>query len=68
MTTVAVIGGGISGLSCALNIADQRPDIDVIVLEASDRLGLSEGRGITVPLARDVLGQLHANLQMTEED
>jgi protoporphyrinogen/coproporphyrinogen III oxidase len=39
MTTVAVIGGGISGLSCALHIADQRPDVNVRVLEASDRLG-----------------------------
>jgi len=39
MTTVAVIGGGISGLSCALHIADQRPDINVLILEASDRLG-----------------------------
>ena len=39
MTTVAVIGGGISGLSCALHIADQRPDINVLVLEASNRLG-----------------------------
>ncbi len=43
-------------------------DTACAIVEASDRLGLSEGRGITVPLARDVLGQLHANLQMTEED
>ncbi len=39
MSTVVVIGGGISGLSCALHIADSRPDVNVRVLEASDRLG-----------------------------
>ena len=38
------------------------------IVEASDRLGLSEGRGITVLLARNVLEQLDANSQMTEED
>jgi len=31
------------------------------VVEASDRLGLSEGRGITVPLAREVLQRLEMN-------
>lgn len=39
MPNVVVIGGGISGLSCALNIADRRPDLDLRVLEASSRLG-----------------------------
>ena len=39
MARVIVIGGGISGLSCALNLADQRPDLSVRVLEASGRLG-----------------------------
>ena len=39
MANVVVIGGGISGLSCALHIADQRPDVCLRVLEASNRLG-----------------------------
>jgi oxygen-dependent protoporphyrinogen oxidase len=39
MANVVVIGGGISGLSCALNLVDRRPDLCVRVLEASDRLG-----------------------------
>jgi oxygen-dependent protoporphyrinogen oxidase len=37
--TVAVVGGGISGLAAARRIAAARPDVDVIVLEASDRVG-----------------------------
>ena len=39
MPTVVVIGGGISGLSAALHIADQRPDAHIRLLEASGRLG-----------------------------
>jgi oxygen-dependent protoporphyrinogen oxidase len=39
MPRVVVIGGGISGLSCALDLIDRRPDISVRLLEASDRLG-----------------------------
>ena len=39
MSRVIVIGGGISGLSCALNLRDSRPDISVRLLEASGRLG-----------------------------
>ena len=31
------------------------------IVETSDQIGLSQGKGITVPLARDVLGQLYAN-------
>ncbi len=39
MSTVVVIGGGISGLSAALHISDLRPDVNLRLLEASDRLG-----------------------------
>jgi oxygen-dependent protoporphyrinogen oxidase len=39
MSNVIVIGGGISGLSCALKLSDRRPDVSVRLLEASDRLG-----------------------------
>ncbi len=39
MPRVVVIGGGISGLSCALGLIDRRPDLSVRLLEASDRLG-----------------------------
>ena len=39
MPRVVVIGGGISGLACALSLLDQRPDLSVRLLEASDRLG-----------------------------
>ena len=36
---VLVIGGGIAGLATALNLRDLRPDIEVVVLEAGDRVG-----------------------------
>jgi oxygen-dependent protoporphyrinogen oxidase len=39
MPTVAVIGGGISGLSAADRIARARPDATVVLLEAAGRLG-----------------------------
>jgi oxygen-dependent protoporphyrinogen oxidase len=37
--TVAVIGGGITGLSAAWEIQQRAPEIDLIVLEAGDRWG-----------------------------
>ncbi|TWT82382.1 Protoporphyrinogen oxidase [Planctomycetes bacterium CA13] len=36
---VAVIGGGVSGLAAAHHLLEIDPDIDVLLLEASDRLG-----------------------------
>jgi oxygen-dependent protoporphyrinogen oxidase len=39
VTTVAVVGGGISGLAAAWRITEQRPDVDVVVLEGSARVG-----------------------------
>jgi oxygen-dependent protoporphyrinogen oxidase len=34
-----VVGGGISGLTCALRLRQARPDLDLELLEASDRVG-----------------------------
>ena len=39
MTRVAVVGGGISGLSAALSLVDAHPDTQVVVLDAADRMG-----------------------------
>ena len=39
MPRVAVIGGGVAGLSAATAICRARPDADVVLLEASDRVG-----------------------------
>jgi len=38
-TTVVIVGGGLSGMCCAYRIATMRPDVKVIVLEQSQRLG-----------------------------
>ncbi len=46
MTQVVVVGGGITGLACALELIDA--GVDVTVLEASDRLG---GKIRTTPFA-----------------
>lgn len=37
--TIAVVGGGISGLAAAWRLASSRQDVKVVVLEASDRVG-----------------------------
>ena len=39
MTVVAVVGGGISGLAAARQLADELPDAEVVLFEAGDRLG-----------------------------
>jgi oxygen-dependent protoporphyrinogen oxidase len=39
MTRVAIVGGGIAGLATAHALRTQAPDAEVIVLEASDRVG-----------------------------
>lgn len=38
-TKVCVVGGGLSGLTVAYRIATKRPDLDVELIEKSDRLG-----------------------------
>jgi len=43
---VVVGGAGITGLTCALTLLDERPDAEVTVLESADRLG---GRILTTP-------------------
>ncbi|HXX54293.1 MAG TPA: protoporphyrinogen oxidase [Thermodesulfovibrionales bacterium] len=39
MDRIAIVGGGISGLSLAYLLHTQRPSLDIIVLEAEERLG-----------------------------
>ena len=39
MPTVAVVGGGVAGLSAAARISRARPDAQVILLEGADRVG-----------------------------
>ena len=36
---IIIVGGGLSGLSCAYRIAQKRPDIEVVLLEKSPHLG-----------------------------
>ena len=48
MSKVAIIGGGASGLFCAIEIKKHNPDIDVVILERLERVGkkiLSTGNG-----------------------
>lgn len=45
---VVVVGAGITGLTAAFTLATNRPDIDVVVLEASERVG---GKILTTPFA-----------------
>lgn len=45
---VAVVGAGITGLTAAFTLATRRPDLDVVVLESSDRVG---GKILTTPFA-----------------
>jgi len=39
MPRVAVIGGGVAGLSAAVRICRARPDVEVVLLEGADRVG-----------------------------
>ena len=48
MKTVAIIGGGTSGIFCAIKLKKENPDLKVIILERLERIGkkiLSTGNG-----------------------
>ena len=48
--TVAVIGGGVSGMSAAWHLSENSPNTEVVLFESSDRLG---GHACTVPVKLD---------------
>ena len=54
---IAIIGGGIAGLAAAQALAVARPDVEIVVLEGSDRLGgkllLGSVGGMTVDLGAE---------------
>lgn len=54
---VAIVGGGIAGLAAAHALATARPDLDILVLEGSDRIGgklrLGEIGGLTVDVGAE---------------
>ena len=43
-----MVGAGITGLTAAFTLATRRPDLDIVVLEASERVG---GKILTTPFA-----------------
>ncbi|WP_293786448.1 FAD-dependent oxidoreductase, partial [uncultured Aeromicrobium sp.] len=63
---VAVVGAGIGGLTCAFDL--QRAGVDVVVLEAADRVGgkllVGDVGGLTVDLGR-AHGDRHGHDQRT---
>jgi oxygen-dependent protoporphyrinogen oxidase len=56
---VVVVGAGISGLAAAWTVAGERPDVDVVVLDADSRVGgklrLGEVAGLPVDLGAEAL-------------
>jgi oxygen-dependent protoporphyrinogen oxidase len=56
---IAVVGGGVSGLAAAHRITQELPDADVVVLEASSRLGGSLHRaevgGVVVDVGAEAM-------------
>ena len=54
---VVVVGAGVSGLAAAWELREQRPDVEVVVLEATDRVGgkleLAEVAGTTVDVGAE---------------
>lgn len=57
--TVAVVGGGIAGLAAAARIREERPDVEVLLLESSDRVGgklrIGEVGGIVVDVGAEAM-------------
>jgi protoporphyrinogen/coproporphyrinogen III oxidase len=54
MTTIAIIGGGITGLAAALQVARQDPNASIVVLEAAATVGGKLGVGPLGPLTVDL--------------
>ena len=56
---MVVVGAGISGLAAAWSVRRDRPDVEVVVLEASDRVGgklrLAEVAGTTVDVGAEAI-------------
>ncbi|WP_019146457.1 protoporphyrinogen oxidase [Aeromicrobium massiliense] len=59
MTRVAVVGGGIAGLAAALRVRELAPDAEVVVLEATDRVGgklrQQEVAGLTIDVGAEAM-------------
>lgn len=52
---VCILGGGLSGLSCARKLLRERPSTSVVILEARDRVG---GRTLSVPASGNAVVDL----------
>jgi oxygen-dependent protoporphyrinogen oxidase len=57
--TVAVVGGGIAGLAAAARVRQERPDVEVLVLESSPEIGgklrLGEVGGVVVDVGAEAM-------------
>jgi oxygen-dependent protoporphyrinogen oxidase len=57
--TVVVIGAGIAGLAAAARLHEERPDVEIVVLEGSPRIGgklqLAEVGGVTVDVGAEAM-------------
>ncbi len=57
--TVVVIGAGIAGLAAAARLHEERPDVDILILEGSPEIGgklrLAEVGGVTVDVGAEAM-------------